>query len=109
MKRKGKSRDGEIDTANIIDAGRAKTITWQLPDYDKPVHASPAKRMMRRKVGRLKEKGEATNITIGDKVMILSKRFGAAYAKECEKFTQGEVKGIKGRSMKSSGRVIRRR
>ncbi len=53
--------------------------------------------MMRRKVSRLKEKGEAANITIGDKVRILSKRFGASYAKGRDKFTQGDVKGIKGK------------
>ncbi len=53
--------------------------------------------MMKRKVSRLKEKGEAANILIGDKVKILSKRFSAAYAKGPDKFTQGVVKGIKGK------------
>ncbi len=52
---------------------------------------------MRRKASRLKEKGEAANIAIGYKVKILSKRFGASYAKGRDKFTQGEVKGIKGK------------
>ncbi len=53
--------------------------------------------MMKRKVSRLKEKGEAANILIGDKVKILSKRFGAAYAKGRDKLTHGVVKGIKGK------------
>ncbi len=108
MKRKGKPRKGEIDAANIIDAERTKTIRWQLPDYDKPVPEPPEKRMMKRKVSRLKEKGEAANITIGDKVKILSTRFGAAYAKGRDNFTHGEVRELKERSTKFSGRGIRR-
>jgi hypothetical protein len=52
---------------------------------------------MKRKTSRNREKGEAANITIGDKVKILSKRFGAAYAKGRDKFIHGEVKGIKGK------------
>ncbi len=52
---------------------------------------------MKRKTSRLKEKGKAANISIGDKVKILSKRFGAAYAKGQDKFTHGVVKGIKGK------------
>jgi hypothetical protein len=97
LKRKGKPQEGEIDTANIIDAERTKTIKWQLPDYDEPVPESPKKGMMKRKVSRLKEKGKTENIMIGDEVKILSKRFGAAYAKGRDKFTHGEVKGIKGK------------
>jgi hypothetical protein len=96
LKRKGKPQDGEIDTANIIDAGRAKSIPWQLPDYDKPIPESPEKRMMKRNVSRLKNKGEDADIMIGDKVKILSRKFGAAYAMGREKFTHGEVKDIKG-------------
>jgi hypothetical protein len=34
---------------------------------------------------------------IGDKIKILSKKFGAAYAMGRENFTHGEVKGIKGK------------
>ena len=68
LKRKGKPQNGEIDKANIISAERTKTIQWQLPDYEKPVPEPPEKRMMKRKVSRLKEKGEAANISIGDKV-----------------------------------------
>jgi len=96
LKRKGKPQEGEIDTANIIDAERAKSIPWQLPDYDKPIPESPEKRMMKRKVSRLKDKGEDADIMIGDKVKILSRKFGAAYAMGREKFTHGEVKDIKG-------------
>jgi hypothetical protein len=97
LKRKGKPQKGEIDAANIIGAERAKTIEWQLPDYDEPVLESPEKRMLKRKVSRIREKGEAANISIGDKVKILSTRFGAAYAKGRDKFTHGVVKGIKGK------------
>ena len=97
LKRKGKPRKGEIDSDNIVDAERTKTIKWQLPDYEKPVPESPEKGMMKRKVSRLKEKGEATNIMIGDTVKILSRKFDAAYAMGREKFTHGEVKDIKGK------------
>jgi hypothetical protein len=97
LKRKGKPRKGEIDSDNIVGPERAKTIEWQLPDYEKPVPESPEKRMMKRKASRLKEKSEAANIMIGDNVRILSRKFGAAYAKERGKFTQGEVKGIRGK------------
>ena len=62
---------------------------------------------MKRK-SRVKEKGEAVNISIGNKVKILSKRFGAAYAKGRDKFTHGVVKGIKERSTRCSGRETRR-
>ena len=37
------------------------------------------------------------NIMIRDRVKILSREFGAAYAMGREKFTHGEVKGIKGK------------
>ncbi len=53
--------------------------------------------MMKRKVSRLKEKGADADIMIGDKVKILSRKFGAAYAMGREKFTHGEVKDIKGK------------
>ena len=43
LKRKGKPRKGEIDSDNIVDAERTKTIEWQLPDYEKPVPESPEK------------------------------------------------------------------
>ena len=56
----------------------------------------------------MKEKGEAVNISIGNKVKILSKRFGAAYAKGRDKFTHGVVKGIKEKSTRCSGRETRR-
>ncbi len=97
MKRNGKRRKGEIDTAKTIDAERTKTIRWQLPDYDKPVPESPEKRMLKRKVGRIRGNGKVANMSIGDKVKILSTRFSAAYAKGRDKFTHGEVKEIKGK------------
>ena len=68
LKRKAKPDKGKVDTANIIDTERSTTIKWQLPDYDEPVPESPAKKMMKRKVSRIREKGEAVNISIGDKV-----------------------------------------
>jgi hypothetical protein len=97
LKRKAKPDKGKVDTANIIDAEKTKTIKWHLPDYDKPTPEAPERKMMKRKVSRLKEKGEAVNITIGDKVKILSSRFGASYAKGRDKFISGVVKGIKGK------------
>ncbi len=48
-------------------------------------------------MNRSKEKGEAVNITIGDKVKILTSRFGASYAKGRDTFIRGVVKGIKGK------------
>jgi hypothetical protein len=96
LKRKGKPRKGEIDSDNIVETERTKTIEWQMPDYEKPVPESPEKRMMKRKVSKLKEKDDAANIMIGDKVRILSRKFGTAYATGRGKFTHGEVKGIKG-------------
>ena len=88
LKRKAKPDKGKVDTANIIDTERSTTIKWQLPDYDEPVPESPSKRLMKRKVSRIREKGEAVNISIGDKVKILSTRFGTAYAKGRDKFIQ---------------------
>ena len=107
LKRKAKPDKGKVDAANIIDAERTTTIKWQLPDYEKPTPETPERRMMKRK-SRVKEKGEAVNISIGNKVKILSKRFGAAYAKGRDKFTHGVVKGIKERSTRCSGRDTRR-
>jgi hypothetical protein len=56
--------------------------------------------MIKRKVRRTREDGEQSStkiIGIGDKVKILTKRFGAAYEKGRKKFTKGIVKGIVGR------------
>ncbi len=53
MKRKAKPDKVKVNTANIIDAERSKTIEWQLPDFDEPVPESPAKRLMKRKVSRI--------------------------------------------------------
>jgi hypothetical protein len=70
LKRKAKPDKGKVDAANIIDAERTTTIKWQLPDYEKPTPETPERRIMKRK-SRVKEKGEAVNISIGDKVKIL--------------------------------------
>ena len=97
LKRKSKPDKGKVDAANIIDAERTTTIKWQLPDYDETVPEPPGKRLMKRKVSRIREKGEAANISVGDEVKILSTRFGAAYAKGRDKFIHGQVMGIKGK------------
>ena len=97
LKRKSKHDKGKVDAANIIDAERTTTIKWQLPDYDETVPEPPGKRLMKRKVSMIREKGEAANISVGDEVKILSTRFGAAYAKGRDKFIHGQVMGIKGK------------
>ena len=51
--------------------------------------------MIKRKVRRTREDGEQSStkiIGVGDKVKILTKRFGAAYEKGRKKFTKGIVK-----------------
>ncbi len=99
LKRKKKPRKAEIDVGNIVSAERTKTIAWRLSDSEKDTPESPARKMLKRKVKRLKE-GEgassAKSIAVGDKVKILTKRFGTAYEKDRKKFTKGFVKGILG-------------
>jgi hypothetical protein len=97
LKRKKKPRTAEIDANNIVSAERTKTIVWYLADSEKTAPESPAKRMVKRKVRRVKEDGEASSakaIAVGDKDKILTKRFGTAYEKGQKKFTKGIVKGI---------------
>ena len=55
--------------------------------------------MLKRKVKRIKENagaGSAQSIAVGDKVKILTKRFGPAYEKDRKKYTRG----IEGHSWK---------
>jgi hypothetical protein len=99
LKRKRKPRIAEIDAGNIVSAERTQTIKWNLTDSEKSSPESPARKMLKRKARKL-EKGEgassAKKIAVGDKVKILTKRFGAAYEKDRKKFTKGIVKGILG-------------
>ena len=55
LRRNRKPQDGEIDTTNIIDAERAKSIPWQLPDYDKPIPESPEKKNDEKKREQIKK------------------------------------------------------
>ncbi len=100
LKRKKKPQKAEIDADNIVSAERTKTIAWHLTDSEKTSPESPARKMVKRKVRRIKEDGKASNaksIAVGDKVKILTKRFGTAYEKGRKKFTKGIMKGILGK------------
>ncbi len=80
-----------------MGAERTKTIAWHLADSEKADPEPPARKMLKRKVRRVKENGEASStktIVVGDKVKILSRRFGSVYEKGRKKFTKGIVKGI---------------
>jgi hypothetical protein len=100
LKRKRKPKMGDVDSANIVDQERSNHIQWHLTDSEKAVPESPERKMIKRKVRRTREDGEQSSakiIELGDKVKILTKRFGAAYEKGRKKFTKGIVKGIVGR------------
>jgi hypothetical protein len=53
--------------------------------------------MVKWKLRRTKEDDEPKVITVGDKVKILTKRFGSVYEKGRKKFTKGVVKNIIGK------------
>jgi hypothetical protein len=100
LKRKRKPKMGDVDSANIVDQERSNHIQWHLTDSEKAVPESPERKMIKRKVRRTRDDGEQSSakiIELGDKVKILTKRFGAAYEKGRKKFTKGIVKGIVGR------------
>ena len=84
FEKKKETSKAEIDAGNIVSAERTQTIKWNLTDSEKSSPESPARKMLKRKARRL-EKGEgassAKKIAVGDKVKILTKRFGAAYEK----------------------------
>ncbi len=83
-----------------MSAERTKAIPWHLTDFEKTVPESPARKMVKRKVKRVREDGESSRtkkIAVGDKVKILTKRFETAYEKGRKKFTKGIVKGILGK------------
>ncbi len=61
LKRKGKPRKAEIDTNNIASAERTKAIPWHLADSDRTVPESPARKMVKRKVRRIREEGESSS------------------------------------------------
>jgi hypothetical protein len=99
LKRKKKPRKAEIDVDNIVSAERAEKIAWHLTDSEKDSPESPSRKMLKIKVKRVKEDEGASStksIAVGDKVKILTKRFGTAYEKDRKKFTKGIVKGILG-------------
>ena len=98
LKRKGKPKTAEIDTSNIISQERTESIPWHLTDSETAVAESLERRMVKRK--RTSEKGESSAVKvigIGDKVKILTKRFGSVYEKGRKKFTKGIVQGIVGK------------
>jgi hypothetical protein len=96
LKRKGKPRCGEVDSSNILKTERDQSIPWHLTDSEKAVPESPERKMVKRKLRRTKEVDEPKAITVGDKVKILTKRFGSVYEKGRKKFTKGVVKNIIG-------------
>ncbi len=103
MKRKGKPKNAEIDSSNIISPERTESIPWHLTDSEKPPAESPERTMVRRKLRRTKESDEpgiTKIIAAGDKVKILTKRFSSMYEKGRKKFTKGIVKGIVGKVYK---------
>jgi hypothetical protein len=100
LKRKGKPRNAEIDASNIVDPERTKSIPWHLTDSEKEVPESLERRMVKRKVRWTKGVDDSSGdkvIAVGDKVRILTRRFGAAYEKGRKRFTKGIVQGIVGK------------
>ncbi len=100
MKRKGKPKNAEIDSSNIISPERTESIPWHLTDSENALTESPERKMVKRKVRRTTEGDEPSitkDIAVGDKVKILTTRFGSVYEKGKKKFTKGIVKSIIGK------------
>jgi hypothetical protein len=110
LKRKGKPKTAEIDTSNIISQERTESIPWRLTDSETAVAESLERRMVKRKRTSEKEESSAVKVIgIGDKVKILTKRFGSVYEKGRKKFTKGIVQGIVGKVYEVLWTGIRKR